>query len=193
MGAPDVPLDAEAYQRAAALFGEVITELADDEWERTTHPDDWTAITTTAWVVVGDSQLRGAAVGDALGTVGEFDAAILGANPVAAWRGTAVGAIGALRDVDPAAVVVPHPDGHVLLGDLLAQRISENLVRAWDIGRAVGRPVELPEDLVDACLDFWADHADAVLAGGVLPDQPVEPPAGAEPMERFLALMGRVG
>ncbi|MEM8708585.1 MAG: hypothetical protein AAGE98_19120 [Actinomycetota bacterium] len=184
-------LDATAYQQAAALFGETIVSLSDEEWERVTHPDDWTVITTVAWVVVGDAQLTSAASGEALQSVGEFDAAVLGGNPVAAWRGTAVGAIGALREVDPAAVVVPHEDGPVLLADLLAQRISENLLRAWDIGRAVGRPVELPADLVDASLDFWAEHADAVLAGGILPDQPVEPSADADITERFLALMGR--
>ena len=184
-------LDADAYQRAAALFGETISTLTDEEWDATTHPDDWTAVTSTAWVVVGDSQLAAAANGDALGQVGEFDAAILGGNPVAAWRGTAVAAIGALRDLDPTAVIVPHPEGHVLLSDLLAQRVSENLVRAWDIGLAVGRPVELPDDLADACLDFWAEHADAVLAGGVLPDEPVEPAADAGVVERFLGLMGR--
>ncbi len=184
-------LDAAAYQTAAALFGETIVALADEEWERTTHPDDWTVITTVAWVVVGDAQLTSAASGEPLQSVGEFDAAVLGGNPVAAWRGTAVGAIGALREIDPAATIVPHDQGPILLADLLAQRVSENLLRAWDIGRAVGRPVELPEELVDACLDFWADHADAVLAGGVLPDQPVEPPADASVVERFLALMGR--
>ena len=184
-------LDAAAYQRAAALLGETIVELSDEEWERTTHPDDWTVITTVAWVVVGDAQLASAASGEALQSVGEFDAAVLGGNPVAAWRGTAVGAIGALRDVDPSATIVPHEGGPVLLADLLSQRVSENLLRAWDIGQAVGRPVELPEDLVDACLEFWADHADAVLAGGILPDQPVEPPADASLEVRFLALMGR--
>ena len=81
-------LDAAAYQRAAARFGETIVELADEEWELTTHPDDWTVITTVAWVVVGDAQLSAAAAGEALRSVGEFDAAVLGGNPVAAWRGT---------------------------------------------------------------------------------------------------------
>lgn len=184
-------LEPAAYQRAAALFGESIASLSDDEWDLPTHPDDWTAVTSTAWVVVGDSQLASAAQGESLGQVGEFDAAILGGNPVAAWRGTAVAAITALQDIDPTTVLVPHPDGHVLLSDLIAQRVSENLVRAWDIGCAVGRPVEIPEDLAEACLDFWADHADAVLAGGVLPDTPVEPAADATAVERFLGLMGR--
>ena len=184
-------LDAAAYQRAAALFGETISTLSDDEWECVTHPDDWTCVTSTAWVVVGDSQLASAARGDALGQVPEFDAAILGGNPVASWRGTAVAAIGALRAIDAAAVIVPHPDGHVLLADLVAQRITENLLRAWDVGVAVGRPIDLPEDLADACLDFWAEHVDAVLAGGLLPDDPVEPAADAGVGERFLALLGR--
>lgn len=184
-------LDASAYQRAAALFGESIASLSDDEWDLPTHPDDWTAVTSTAWVVVGDSQLANAAKGEALGQVGEFDAAILGSNPVAAWRGTAVAAIAALQDIEPTTIVVPHPDGHVLLSDLIAQRVSENLVRAWDISRAVGRPIEVPEDLAETSLDFWADHVDAVLAGGILPDTPVEPAADAGVVERFLGLMGR--
>ena len=65
-------LDAAAYQRAAARFGETIVELADEEWELTTHPDDWTVITTVAWVVVGDAQLSSAAAGEALQSVGEL-------------------------------------------------------------------------------------------------------------------------
>ena len=68
-------LDAAAYQQAAALFGETIVSLSDEEWERVTHPDDWTVITTVAWVVVGDAQLTSAASGEALQSVGEFDAA----------------------------------------------------------------------------------------------------------------------
>ena len=42
---------ADAYQRAAALFGETIAALADHEWEAATG-DDWTVVTTVAWVVV---------------------------------------------------------------------------------------------------------------------------------------------
>lgn len=181
---------AEAYQRAAALFGETITALSDDEWELATG-DDWTVVTTVAWVVVGDSHIATAVAGEPLGAVGEFDAAVLGTAPVAAWRGTAVGAIAALREPGALAGVVSHPDGELAVADLVGQRVSENLVRAWDIGRAVGRIVEIPEDLADWCLDFWAAHADAVLAGGVLPDTPLEPPADASPVERLLALTGR--
>lgn len=181
---------AEAYQRAAARFGETIADLTDDQWEMSTG-DDWTVVTTVAWVVVGDSHIATAAAGEALGSVGDFDAAVLGNAPVAAWRGTAVAALAALREPGVLERSVAHPDGSLPVAALVGQRVSENLVRAWDIGQAVGAPVDIPEDLADWCLEFWADHAEAVIAGGVLPDVPIEPPADADAATRLLALMGR--
>lgn len=186
-----VDLDSTAYQRAAALVGEMVTGLADDEWELPTRPADWNVLTTVAWVVVGDAQIADALATGNVHQVADFDSAILGVNPVATWRGTAVAAIQALTEPGALDRVVAHTEGSFAVADLVAQRVSENLVRAWDIGMAVGRPVEVPDDLAEACLGFWADHADAVLAGGVLPDMPIEPADDATPAVRFLALMGR--
>jgi len=181
---------ADAYQAAAAVFGETISVLADHEWEAQTG-DDWTVVTTVAWVVVGDSHIAAAVDGQPLQSVGEFDAAVLGPAPVAAWRGTAVAAITALRTPGALDQVVAHPDGSLAVADLVGQRVSENLVRAWDIGRALGAPVEIPEALAEWCLDFWSRHADAVIAGGVLAEAPLEPAPGASAVERLLALTGR--
>jgi uncharacterized protein (TIGR03086 family) len=181
---------AEAYQRAAALFGETISALNDQEWDLPTG-DEWTVVSTVAWVVVGDAHIASAVAGEPLGSPGDFDAAVLGNAPVAAWRGTALAAITALREPDAVRRWVQHPEGRLLVADLVAQRVSENLVRAWDIGEAVDRPVDIPEDLADWCLDFWASHADAVLAGGALPDEPLRPADDAGTVERFLALTGR--
>ena len=180
----------DAYQRAAAVFGETIAALADDEWERATG-DDWTVVTTTAWVVVGDSQIARAVAGEPLTTVADFDAAVLGSQPVATWRGTALAAIAALREPGALDRRVAHPDGTLAVADLVGQRVTENLVRAWDIGEAVGRRVEIPGDVADWCLDFWAGHAEAVLGGGVLPHAPLEPPVDADAATRLLALTGR--
>ena len=47
----------DAYQRAAALFGEMISTLADGEWELPTRPESWNVSSTVAWVVVGDAQI----------------------------------------------------------------------------------------------------------------------------------------
>ena len=185
-----ISLDVQAYQRAAALFGETISALSDAEWELTVS-DEWTVISTVAWVVVGDSQITQAIDNGEIVAVTEFDAAVLGSNPVAAWRGTAVAAIASLKVVGSSERVVRHPGGRFAVADLLGQRVTENLVRAWDVGLAAGRPVDVPVDLADACLDFWADHSDAVLAGGVLPEQPIEPLDEADTVTRLLALTGR--
>jgi uncharacterized protein (TIGR03086 family) len=183
-------IDPAGYQRAAAIFGETISALSDADWELTVS-DEWTVISTVAWVVVGDSQITHALEAGTIAAVTDFDAAVLGGNPVATWRGTAVAAIRALQEPGASDQIVTHAGGRFAVTDLLGQRVTENLVRAWDIGNAAGRPVEIPEDLADACLEFWADHAEAVLAGGILPDVPIEPPADADPATRLLALTGR--
>ncbi len=182
---------AEAYQRAAALFGETISALSDEEWELSSRPDDWTVQTTVAWVVVGDAQISAALEGAALRSVADFDVSVLGPNAVSTWRGTAIAAIGALREEGALVRRVEHPEGDLVVADLVGQRVSENLVRAHDIGVATGRAVELPDDLADWCLDFWAGHADAVMSGGVLPESPREPAPDASAGERLLALTGR--
>lgn len=172
---------ADAYQRAAALFGETISTLSDDEWDLPTRPGDWTVVTTVASVVVGDAHVPAVVAGDRLPPSADVDTAVLGPQPVAAWRGTAVAAIAALREA-----------GTAVSAELVGSRVTENLVRAWDIGRAVGRPFGIPDDLAEWCLDFWAGHPAAVVGGGVLAEQPVEPPAGASAPVRLLALTGRV-
>ena len=182
---------ADAYQRAAALFGETISVLDDEQWELPARGDDFTVETTVAWVVVGDAQIVAAVADGRVGEVGEFDASVLGPNKTATWRGTAVGAIRALGEPGALEQVVDHPEGDLAVATLVGLRVSENLVRAWDIGEAVGRPVTIPDDLAEWCLDFWAGHADVVMAGGVMPDAPRQPAADAGPAERLLALTGR--
>ena len=181
----------EAYQRAAAFFGETITSLGDDDWERPSRPDDWTVQTTVAWVVVGDAQITAALERGSLPGVADFGASVLGPNAVSTWRGTALAAIGALREPGALARRVAHPDGELAVIDLVGQRVSENLVRAHDIAVATGSPAAIPDDLAEWCLEFWAAHADAVMAGGVVPDAPRHPPPDASAAERLLALTGR--
>jgi uncharacterized protein (TIGR03086 family) len=185
----------DVYTRAAAIFGEVITGLTLDEWEVATWPEGWRVITTVAWVVVGDSQVPLATSGSKLVPPREFDVGVLGANPVATWRGTALAAVTALRAPDAFDRRVLLEEGEIDVLTLVGQRVTENLVRANDIGRAVGRWDVADRDsvaeLASWCLDFWAGHTAAVLSGGVLPAGPIEPPPDADALTRLLALTGR--
>jgi len=185
----------EAYTRAAAIFGEVITGLTLDEWEVATWPEGWRVVTTVAWVVVGDSQVPLAVSGSKLTPPRDFDVGVLGANPVATWRGTALAAVTALRVPGAFDRRVMLEEGEIDVVTLVGQRVTENLVRANDIGRAVDRrglaDRESVDELASWCLDFWAGHTAAVLAGGVLPARPIEPPPDADAWARLWALTGR--
>ncbi len=183
---------ADAYQVAAGLLGETITSLTDQEWDLRCGPDELTIAQAVAWVVVGDSQITAAAERGRLDEIEEIDAGVLGPNLVATWRGTAVAAISSIRNVRSLDISVDHPSGRLAFGDLVGQRVSENLVRSWDIGRAVGRDIEIPGDLAEWCLGFWTAHAEAVMGGGVLPNRPIEPPAEADAPTRLLAFTGRI-
>ncbi len=180
-----------AYRSAAALLGETIVGLADTEWDLECGPDGLRINEAVAWVVVGDSQITSAIDRGRLDPIGEIEANVLGPNLVATWRGTALAAMTSLDAPGALDGLVEHPDGRLAITDLVWQRVTENLVRAFDIGRAVGRDVEIPTDLAERCLEFWNTHAEAVMRGGVFPHTPVEPPSDADAVTRFLAFTGR--
>jgi len=181
----------DAYRTAAALLGEAIVGLADTEWDLECGPDGLTINEAVAWVVVGDSQITSAIDRGRLDRLGEIEANVLGPNLVSTWRGTALAAMTSLDAQGALDGLVDHPDGRLAVTDLAWQRVTENLVRAFDIGRTVGRDVEIPNDLAERCLEFWNSHADAVMRGGVFPNAPVEPPPDADAPTRFLAFTGR--
>jgi len=181
----------EAYQRGAAMLGEVIVSLADQEWDIECGPENLSIDKVVAWVVVGDSQLTAAVDRGSLDQIGEIEASVLGPNLVATWRGTALAAISSLGAEGALDEMAAHPDGGLVIGDLVGQRVTENLVRSWDIALAVGRKVEIPDDLAEWCLKFWNSHTDAVMRGGVLPQEPIEPSADADAATRLLAFTGR--
>jgi len=182
-----------AYRTAAALLGEAIVSLADIEWDLECGPDELKITEAVAWVVVGDSQITAAIEQGRLDRFHEIEANVLGPNLVATWRGTALAAMTSLDISGALDGLVEHPDGQLAITDLVWQRITENLVRAFDIGRAVSRDVVVPHDLAEQCLEFWNTHAEAVMRGGVFPNTPVEPSPDADAATRFLALTGRTG
>ena len=84
----------------------------------------------------------------------------------------------------------PHALGELPGGVIIGFRGTENLVHGWDLARACGTDVDLPEALAERCLDFWLPLAGSdALAGHFGP--PVMPPDGAPAGVRLLALLGR--
>jgi len=184
---PDIPA---LYVEALAIFGRAVQDVQDHEWDLPTPCEDWDVRQVVAHVVLGEAAMTAAIAGDdAMGGL-EVDARVVGLNPMATWRGTALKAIDAARTEGLVDASYKHPSGRVRGAQLLGYRISENLVHAWDISVAVSRRQDPDNKLAEFVLDFWlpavgdlqssADYGDALM--------PVD---GAAAGARLLALLGR--
>jgi uncharacterized protein (TIGR03086 family) len=99
-----------------------------------------------------------------------------------------------LQDALPSAemdAMRPSPQGEVPLHRALTYPVSDLALHSWDVYRSLGRPVELPEDLLAFCRELVESVPEDMLRrpGGFGPAQPL--PEDATPTARFMAYLGR--
>ncbi|KAG1648475.1 hypothetical protein GQR58_029793 [Nymphon striatum] len=179
----------DLYVEALAAFGTVVQDLADHEWDLPTPATEWNVKQLVAHVVFGEAQLPTVLDGQAADTQASFNVEMLGSSPIAAWRGTALRAIEAAKAPGIADKVLELDRGSVAVRDLLGYRITDNVVHAWDLLVAAGRPEPIREDLAEWLLDFWKPKA-AQLTGTEFFAAPTQPQSDS-PSDRLLALLGR--
>ena len=182
-----------AYTSACAFFGERLASVTELDWERPTPCDDWDVGTLVAHVVTGESLVT-RVLRDGGAWEGTVDRSVLGANPMAAWRGTALAAIESASADGVLDAMHRHAVGNLPGAVIVGFRVTENLVHGWDLAAACDQAVELPEALAARCLDFWLPlvGADGTIAAAGSPfGPPVLPPEGASAGVRLLALLGR--
>ena len=178
-----------AYSSACAFFGERLSAVTGSDWDRSTPCEDWDVQMLVAHVVTGEALVaRVLQEGGSWDT--EVDPSILGLDPMAAWRGTALAALNAASADGVLDALHPHPVGDLPGGVLVGFRATENLAHGWDLARACGHEAELPESLAERCLDFWLPLAGSdAMADSFGP--PVLPREGASAGVRLLSLLGR--
>ncbi len=182
-----------AYTSACAFFGERLAAVTELDWERPTPCDDWDVGTLVAHVVTGESLVT-RVLRDGGAWEGTVDRSVLGANPMAAWRGTALAALESASADGVLDALHPHAVGDLPGAVIVGFRVTENLVHGWDLAAACGTEVELPEALAARCLDFWLPLVGTdgrIGAAGSSFGPPVLPPDGAPAGVRLLALLGR--
>ncbi len=175
------------YTRASAGFGEQVQAVGAEEWDLHTPCTDWDIRTVVAHVVLGESQIPELVAGRSV-ELAEVDVSILGREPMATWRGTALRAIEVVRETD-LETVVHHPLGSMPFERVLGFRITENLVHGWDLAAARSEDHRLDDELATWCLDFWLPMADGLADSGFF--APMVEPRSDAPGDRLLALLGR--
>ena len=114
---------------------------------------------------------------------------LLGKNPIAAWRRAAVAASEAVRRCDPRATA------HLSYGDTriahyLQEAATDQLVHAWDLGKAIGVDVHFDEELANEIFERMNSKRETLAASGLFAE-PVEVEDDAHIQVRLLALLGR--
>jgi len=179
----------DLYVDALAVFGEAVRDVADHEWDLPTPSAEWNVKQVVAHVVLGEAHLPLVLAGETETTQIAFDVELLGASPLAAWRGTALKAIEAAREPGVAERVYEVDRGTVTGSSLLGFRITDNIVHAWDVRVATGRPEPIGDRFAEWLLEFWLPLVDQMQESGAFAP-PVEPASDA-PGDRLLALLGR--
>ncbi len=189
--APELGVDpAEDAIAAMAGFGRVLLEVDDEHLELETPCAGWDVNALISHVVLGDVSVQMLFNGDPLPETMVIDTSILGPNPVATWRGTALTAIEAFRAPGAMEQLVQHPTGE-RQGSVFARfRLVDLLGHTWDLARTIGVDAELPEPLCEAALDFLYPMLDELRDSHVFAP-PVTPPPDSSAAVRFLALIGR--
>lgn len=180
------------HSAALELFTDRVHAVRADQWDAATPCTDWSVsdlvnhlTAEQLWVpsLVRDGATI-ASVGDA------FDGDMLGPDPVASWD-TAAAASGEAF-LEPGAL---DRTVHLSFGETSAQfycgqMISDLVVHAWDLSRAIGADEKLPDDLVAFVVREITPYA-ADLAKSGLFAPAVEPPDGADVQTKLLSLLGR--
>jgi uncharacterized protein (TIGR03086 family) len=180
------------FDRGLDAFGGVVGQVAEADWDRPSPCEGWTALDVLGHlgtsVAMGTSLLRGE---QPSWPQVDRPADVVVGDPAEFWNGLAAQAREALVGTD-LDLVMDTPMGPRTVADRLAFPAVDLYVHAWDIGQAVGLPVEIPDDVIALA----HHHIDPIPDDKVRGPQgafgaEVPAPDGATPSEAFIAWTGR--
>lgn len=169
---------------------EVVVRLLPEHMDLPTPDTEWTVRDLLGHMLYELVWVPDVVVGETLAKVGDrHDGDLLGGNPIAVWRKAAVAASEAVRRCDPRATA------HLSYGDVpvshyLQEAATDQLVHAWDLGKAIGVDVAFDESLAAEIYERMNLQRDTLSNGGLYA-APVDVADDAHIQTRLLALLGR--
>ena len=179
-----------ALSRANAAFEQRLRLVGADDWARPTPCSEWDVHALVNHVIGGNRRytmlLHGASAESVDRTRSEDH---LGTDPRAAFTTTARELAEVFREAGALTRIAHHPIGDRTGAELLAMRVLDVTVHAWDLARALDVDDTLDPDAVE----FALAHSEVIEAGrehGSFAIPP-GPPNATSPQARLLHLAGR--
>ena len=180
-------LNLRNFTRAIYTFDAVVHRVSDEDWDNQSPCDEWSARD----VLKHQCGVLGAMTATLVGGETVPPEPIESAEqPGMGWRQTRDALLEALD-----TPVILEREGKFWFGPMSVDQWIQivqwdPITHAWDIGQAAGIDAHIPHDLAEISHQLIGQMRDTLAGWGLIADE-IEPPEGADPSERFLALIGR--
>ena len=181
---------ADLFERAVDEFGNRVEAVDKDQWKNATPCTEWNVSDLVNHIVYEDRWVPPLLAGKTIQDVGDrFEGDLLGDDAKGAWAEAANEALNSVAEVDDERIV------HLSFGDFparfyISQLLSDHVIHAWDLARAIGGDDRLDPDLVDFVYDFIAPQVEQWRGAGVFGAAQDVPP-DANRQTELLAMVGR--
>ncbi|MEV6670702.1 TIGR03086 family metal-binding protein [Streptomyces sp. NPDC051162] len=181
----------ERHAEALALFTDRVHAVDPGQWGDPTPCTEWTVRELVNHLTAEQLWVPPLLDGASLADLGDsLDGDVLGDDPAATWDAAATAAREAFGAPGALERTVQLSYGPTAADAYASQMISDAVVHAWDLSRAIGADERLPAALVEFTRREVEPYAGTLSGTGLFAD-PVETSAGADAQTRLLAQLGR--
>ena len=175
------------YTKALYGFDAVVQRVPPNAWDADSPCDGWCArdVVAHACGVMNAVEAMARTGQNALPETPDA-----GDDPVALWNASRDSLLEALDHPDVSSRVGDYWFGESTIDDILAFAVWDPLGHSWDLGQAVGIEDHASADVAAASMEVIGTNAETLRSMGLMGD-PIDVPANASAMERFLGLTGR--
>jgi uncharacterized protein (TIGR03086 family) len=178
----------EHLGRAFTAVGELITSVRPEQWSAPTPCTDWTVRRLVDHLIGMNRVFTALLAGEAPPPRPAADH--VERDPTGAYRDSAARLLAEFERPGALERAYRGPLGAATGAERLQIRLYDLLAHGWDLARATGQPVELPDDVAEQSLTFVrVQLAEDARPGRFGPAQPVADDAPA--IERLAAFLGR--
>jgi uncharacterized protein (TIGR03086 family) len=186
------------YLAAQREFGDRVHAIREDQWHAPTPDSEWDVAALVEHVIDEDRWLAPLLHGLDLESAGKVvqgtrslpvDGGV-GANLAEEWDEAVIAASDACTADGAMQRTVSLSRGPTPARDYLAEMIFDHFVHAWDLGKAIGYPRALPEDLAEEMYAMAKGAKDMLESSGLFA-APVTVPDDAPTIDKLVALTGR--
>lgn len=175
------------YTKALYGFDAVIQRVPPDAWDADSPCEGWCARDVVAHACGVMNAV------EAMARTGENalpETPDQGDDPVGLWNTSRDSLLEALDDPEAISRVGNYWFGESTIDDILAFSVWDPLGHSWDLAQAVGMDAYASDDVAEASIAVIGANAEMLRSMGLMGD-PIDVPADAPAMTRFLGLTGR--